>query len=475
MDRLIFPAQQNRRFYDVLFVAVVVFVIAFKFNDIFLPYFWDELGVYTQAANYQYEHTISLMPSSVPADFSRGHPLLFTFIYALVYKIFGNQVYVAHVFSILVSLFLLWLVYIKTARYFNPLSAIVCVVLLAIQPVFLAQSSLVLPEIMLSLFAFLSLTAYYEKKYFQFALFASMAILTKESAIVLPATVVAYSLVQWLILRNRPGAFRLGNILLTLLPYCVFGVFLLIQKQQNGWYFFPYHIESVSFEPLKFWQQLSKFFDFIFWHQGRYWCEKIIFIAIGISMLTNRLNWRNVGNSFLTLAAIFMLAFFSFSALSFYMERYVMAVLFPAFIIVAVSITSIWKNKIFVIATTLFLCFIALQYMEAVNFQYDSDLGYRRQVHCLQRAVDYVSKVSKPGEIMNGNFPSYYAIGFQQAGYLTNKKMNAQTVADMDVNYFLLCDPGTTVDIGEDKYEVTLLKSFVDGFAKVKIYRVRKR
>jgi hypothetical protein len=119
----------------------------------------------------------------------------------------------------------------------------------------------------------------------------------------------------------------------------------------------------------------------------------------------------------------------------------------------------------------IFLSFIGLQHLEDAVFQYDSDLGYRHQVHTLQSAVDYVSKVSKPGQTVNGNFPAYYAVGFKHGGYLKNKTMNAQLVPKLDVDYYLLSDPGDFTDIKGGRYELTLLKSYKEGFAEVKIYR----
>ncbi|HWB62125.1 MAG TPA: glycosyltransferase family 39 protein, partial [Chitinophagales bacterium] len=171
MDRLVLPPHRPEKLHHVLFAGVLVALFIFKWNDLHLPYFWDELGVYTQAADYQYHHGISLMPASVPAWLSRGHPLFFVALSASVLKLFGENVFAAHLFSLFISSVLLFVVYRKTTKYFDSLTALVAVMLLAIQPLFLAQSALVLPEITLALFVLLALTAYYEKRFALFALF----------------------------------------------------------------------------------------------------------------------------------------------------------------------------------------------------------------------------------------------------------------------------------------------------------------
>ena len=88
----------NKRIYHLLFILGIVALAAFKYNDLHLPYFWDELGVYAQAADYQFQRTISLMPSSLPPELSRGHPLLFTVMNACVMRVFGEGVFALHAF-----------------------------------------------------------------------------------------------------------------------------------------------------------------------------------------------------------------------------------------------------------------------------------------------------------------------------------------------------------------------------------------
>ena len=153
--------------------GILLFFVLFKINHLFIPYFWDELGVYTKAALYMYDHQIGLMPSVLPPDLSRGHPLLFTAIFAIGYKILGPHVWAGHLIALTFSCCLLIVLYKLGETFFDKPIALVSCLLLVVQPVFIAQSSMVLPEIMLALFCLLSLYSYLRNRYLQVALFSS--------------------------------------------------------------------------------------------------------------------------------------------------------------------------------------------------------------------------------------------------------------------------------------------------------------
>ena len=180
------------------------------------------------------------MPSSVPPELSRGHPLLFTFMNAVVMRFSGEQIFVAHLFCFFISVILLLVVYVKIGKHFDPVTGILSATILSVQPLFLAQSGLMLPEISLTLFVFLALCSYYENKFWLFAFFASLAILTKEVAVVLPVSVTAYSVFRWVVLKVKPKAFNITAMALTIASYLVFGFFCSYKSGKTGGIFFQY-------------------------------------------------------------------------------------------------------------------------------------------------------------------------------------------------------------------------------------------
>lgn len=469
-----FLKKNNERFYDALFVFLIVAFIIFKFNDLSLPYFWDELGVYSQAADYQFQHTISLMPNSVPDELSRGHPLFFTLINAIPLRLFGSHVFVAHVFNLCIATLLLVVFYLKISKHFKRLSGFSATTILVVQPVFLAQSALVIPEIMVSLFAFLALVFFYEEKYLLYVLFGSLVVLTKESGLVVPCAALTYCLFKLVVSKEDHSKFAFVKLLVAVVPLLVFGIFLLIQKQQNGWYFFPEHYDNIviSFKIIR--KQFSGFFDFVFYAQERYWWLKILLIAIVISVLKNRLNEEGLKKGLLPLLVIFMFGFLLFSSLNFYMERYVVAAIAFAALLVGVSLEIILRNKFLVLIATFFLSVVAIKHLEENKFNYDCDLGYRRDVRTLQSAINYVSDMSGAPKKVFGTFPAYFALNFFNGGYMKAKNIIPKKDFRDDLDYVIIDALGTNNGTNRYYNKLKLIKTFVDGYSKVCVYEVIK-
>ncbi|MCI5145296.1 MAG: phospholipid carrier-dependent glycosyltransferase, partial [Candidatus Electrothrix sp. AR3] len=139
---------------------LIFFFFLLKLPHVQMPYFWDELGVYSRAALYMFDHQISMLPDALPVELSRGHPLLCTVIFALGYRLFGPSLWAGHLTALLFSCGLLYLLYRFARECFDQRTALLASLLLAVQPVFIAQSSMVLPEILLAFFCTASLYAY---------------------------------------------------------------------------------------------------------------------------------------------------------------------------------------------------------------------------------------------------------------------------------------------------------------------------
>ena len=281
----------------------------------------------------------------------------------------------------------------------------------------------------------------------------------------------------FLFFRYRKDAFLPVNLLFTFFPYLVLATFLFVQKKQNGWYFFPYHIESITFSFEKTVAQFSKFFNFIFWSQGRYWWKNYLLVAGIIAVFTNRINKENYKQSILLLLLIFMFAFLLFSSLSFYMDRYVLVVLIAAAIIVGVSIVSILGNKFLIVIATAFLAIIAIEHFESEKFNNDSNMGYRRSVIALQQAIDFCAKKSTGNELVYGNFPGYYALNFPESGYLRKDKTFLPSMNFVDnLKYFILSEPGDYgIRIDENRYTYSLVATFKNGYSTTKVYELKRK
>lgn len=457
--------------YDVLFIAVLAMVVIVKWQDLSLPYFWDELGVYTLGANHMYHHGISLQPSSLDPVISRGHPLLFFALYAYVFKIFGNAVEVTHTLSLVISLVHLAVVYRFSKKYFGGFVAVSASLLFASIPVFLALSSLMLPEMLLSLFVFLSLFAWYEKRFVAAGIYAALAILTKESAIVLPCAFAAHIVLLWIFDREKRTPISFRQITGILLPVIAFGVFLIVQKIQNGWFFFPYHIDKVGESGKYFITNFKLYFHYMFRLQGRYWWRWVILIALVLAFVFQKLSFKKIIQSPFSLFIIYITGFWIFSSLNFTGLRYILN-LFPYICIgIALSAEFAFRKKIFSIAVVGILIFLSSQYWEQPQFDYDSDLSYRAHIRALKAATDFTEREKL--QPLFGNFPFYFAVTDTEAGYVKHflPEMNEHP----DSGYYVICEPGDERRPDRNVYQMDWYNQFTDSYAKVVVYKIKKK
>ena len=180
-------------FASILFVLIALtYLLLNIYFDVFnLPYFWDELGVYSRAAIHMSVHGIGLLPSVLPDDISRGHPILVPFLFSTVFKIFGLKIIVARLFAAFIySVGIFYLFRIFLLKY-SPFHATIFSFLIFIQPCFLSQSLLILPEIPLMVIAIMSLFYFLKKQYSALSICLSISLFVKESAIILPLTIYA--------------------------------------------------------------------------------------------------------------------------------------------------------------------------------------------------------------------------------------------------------------------------------------------
>ena len=150
-----------------------------------LPYFWDEAGYYIPAALDLSRHGLLVPQSTLPT----GHTPLLSIYLAVVWRLFGFSPFVTR--AALISVAALTLVALgalgkccirgEAKRELVLWTAL----LLALSPLFFAQSSLAHPEILVALFTALAVLALLSERMVAFALVASLAVLSKETAAIL--------------------------------------------------------------------------------------------------------------------------------------------------------------------------------------------------------------------------------------------------------------------------------------------------
>lgn len=467
-----------KRYYGQVGLAIILIIfICCKLSVLRTPYFLDELGVYAPGAlKMKDSGTISLLPSALEPLYSRGHPLLFYFCYASVYKLFGDSIVVGHAFAVILGCITLIAIYLIAKDLFGQLTALVTAALLAAQPIFFAMSGMVLPEMLLTLFIVIAIWSLIRKNWGVYCLASALAILTKESALIIPATSLTFLFFEGIFEKDFFKVRRFAHCILAATPLFVYALFLFIQKKQNGWYFFPEHIDYIHFDynGLKVWTGVA-LQDF-FTNQCR-WFETIFFI-VALFAVFSRKNAHTIQRKTVIISLLFILFSLVFAVTNFYLTRYILYVI-PVVvmigsygIVIALKrIPSIPLRNVFVAIMVVVGCLLNISKMDTKDFRDSSDMSYLHLVHCIQRSIDWTQQQPWRDSTIEAGFPVGPAMSDARNGYFSGKPFNYSTNYEKKAHYGLLStlrDEPLNVWSGE-KYEV--IKRFDDLYAHVYVVK----
>ena len=151
-----------------------------------LPYYWDEAGYYVPAALDFFRHGLLIPSSTEPI----GHTPLVSVYLGLAWRIFGFSPLGTRVAMTLFAAGTLVATSSLARRVFAgraraPEAALAAAVLLALAPLFFAQSEMVHLDLAVAFFTLLAMVALLDERWILFAAAGSLAVLTKETAIVL--------------------------------------------------------------------------------------------------------------------------------------------------------------------------------------------------------------------------------------------------------------------------------------------------
>jgi 4-amino-4-deoxy-L-arabinose transferase-like glycosyltransferase len=185
-----------------------------------LPYFWDEAGYYVPAAWDIYRNWELVPTSTLPT----GHTPLVMVYLAVAWQLFGFAPVVTRVAMALIAAATVVATYALARRVASREAAVWSALLLAISPMFFAQSTLVFLDLSAALFTTLAVMALVENRWWQFAVMASLAVLTKETGVVMLPVAWAYAWRRgWL--RQAPALRRWMAMTVPLAPLVAWSLY----------------------------------------------------------------------------------------------------------------------------------------------------------------------------------------------------------------------------------------------------------
>lgn len=370
-------------------IASAVALVIFKWPHLALPAYWDEGFPYVYGIRYLHDHHLTLLPNGMPPLYSTGHPTLFYFLAASWMRIFGTGIFTAHLFPLLVSVILLFAVYRFGKMVVSPWAGAMAAFLLCTRTIFLAQSSFLLPEILLALFALLTFQSWLLGKRKSYFIWGSLLLLTKEPGLVLIAVLGAIELAELLHDKEKKPHKKLLHLLVTASPVLPAVLFFIVQRIQMGWFFFPRHINSFHTTAGAFSDKLVKGFgSHFFIYYGGIVTTAIVF-ASAVFLLLKKIKLPALQQKMAIASILMIFAYLVFFSFSFPIQRYMLLLYGPWFVtVILLLITVMGEAKKTGAFAILFVAgIIQLGYAYDVRSLGDYDLGYMDVVKTQQEAV----------------------------------------------------------------------------------------
>ncbi len=454
---------------------LVVFLCLYKIPDLSLPYFWDEAWSYFPALKAMRDAGPSLLPGAIDPALYRGHPLLFYFLSSGFMSVFPGSIAWSKTFPLLISCLLLLKTFQFTKTHFNTYTAILASSLLLIQSVFVAQASFLLPEMLLSLFTLLALDAFLKKQKWQTVLWVSLALYTKESALVLALALICW---QWFnSFAQNEYRFKLQPFLNTFylfLPFAFISVFFILQKRWIGWVFFPEHIGYISLS--SFLDKANMYAGYLFIFRGR---NLLSFSAIAcfILLFFKQKDLLKQYQNILCGLTFFVVSYMAFSALNFYSPRYLLSVLPPVVMIFSFLLVQTFLSYKKVMSLLILIVIGNNVYYTFFRFEpNDHTLGYRNMIKVHQKMGAYLEKEIPKNASIATHFLMKANLEIPEIGYLSFKEKYNQVhlIAGPQTQWILISNIEIDEDLNSIAYskQAKLQQKFEQGSCWVALYRV---
>jgi hypothetical protein len=403
------PAIDSRRI-PLALIFVLLFAVVFLLHVrlLHLPYFWDEGGYYVPAAR-DLLYSGSLIPHSTP---SNAHPPLVMAWIALWWKIAGFSPAITRTAMLAIAAFALTGIFRLAERVANVEVAIASTICTMLYPVFFAQSSLAHVDLAAAGLTFWGLSEYVKRRLGIAAIWLSVAVLAKETAILAPLALFGWEVGliffgPWVERRfsaapqtSRPGQALAPAILkaATLLtPIIPLSLWYAYHYSCTGFVFgnpefFRYNVQA-TVEPLRIFLALLM----RLWQVFGYFSLSLLTLATLLAMWLPprqdaseerpRIAW-SVQFAFLAVIATYVLAMAVVGGAE--LARYMLSAV-PLVIIIGVSTlrrrARLWRGVVAVIALAFV---IGLFVNPPYGFSIEDNLAYRDYIVLHQHAEQFL-------------------------------------------------------------------------------------
>lgn len=463
--------KDNRLSYFISFIVFVIFFIVSKAEYLSLPFYWDEAWVYGNAVVEFSNGNIPWLPTQEYLDLTRGHPLFFYILFSIWGNFFGTSATSFHFLPLLITVLFFIFSFFSFQKFFKNDLSLIAIVLLIGNEIFFTQSSLVLPEVTLGILLLISFYHFINRNWVYYVFFFSLALYTKESALVLFPAIFLVSVYRNFILKESHIFTK--EIIIVVVPIILFSLHFIYQKIVFGWYFYPEHIDFIKLDYNSISDRFSGYMKniFVFRYQFVFsfcftmsiiylvwknvllsslikrillvlltmsslscmYCfisnEKLFIsgsfwlLSVGLALLNVKYQ-SDKHKIFISGSWLFVSGFILFSALNFYSVRYVISVIIFYSIVQAFCFQQIIEkfNVNFFIVLIIFFVILLIGKNQKKTFE-DVDTSYKYPIKIHQEIVDYMVKNANVNDYIQADFLERIALSNSNARYIISENV----------------------------------------------------
>ena len=406
--------KQYINFETLVALALFIIVAITKANIINMPYYWDELGVYIYPTHWLANGSLARsLPGFHPPYMFFGHPFALYLILAVLFKTFGESIFVSHAFIILVSYLGILYTYLLGKYLQNRSVGIIAALLLFCSPLYFAQSGMVNGDIIISTLGIITVYYFVKKNYIIYLISGTLLVLTKESSAAIIVAILIYLYIQ-----SDKKCWFLKDFVIYSLPLLLLLIFFVMQKLTTGMilpnpYFNDHNFYQLNITDIFI--KLKIVLGWIFIEQYRY----ILLIILCVNIIVN--GRRAYMKEYLLFIIVIIFFAAAFSGI-FFLTRYIIPIMPYFYIMSASSIVMLfaYKRMYMLVAMITMIFFITILHgHDDWGGSHENDMQYTDIVLTHRDACNYIEN-NFPSKKVLTSWPLTFELKEPFLGYVKN-------------------------------------------------------
>jgi hypothetical protein len=210
------------------------------------PFFGDSIASTSKLANHIYDADLTTI--FYPLDADPGHPTFYSYVLAIIWKIFGRTLWVSHVYSCLWAIILTFAFRKVAKQLLPPIQVNIATCLVLLFPTYLSQSAMMLNTVALMSFFLFALYGVFINNRWLILLFGILMCITHLQSVFLLLSLACFDVYRTVYLQQQFKLIPwfLNRFLAYTIPVAFFGAWLWLHLQHTGWLLVSPHYGDIE-------------------------------------------------------------------------------------------------------------------------------------------------------------------------------------------------------------------------------------